>query len=775
MGGLNRTNCRYIVVGSFLAIVAVVASRNAARAGSLTPIQRIEAWLGIVNETDVKSPVDYGPGPGVKPRVGIFGKTSAVTQFTVSPTTGNQIPVGGATANITGVFGPAVTWPLIPIHVVLLPDGRVMSYGTGASGQQGAQFIYDVWDPTLGTGASSHLVLPNTTNTDIFCGAQSVMLSGDVLISGGDLTVNGARNSANNNTNIFSPSANTLTENTPMTYSRWYASLVALPDGELAIFGGRQNVGTLTPAQPANTPERYDPALRAWTTLTGATSIAAGASWYYPRSYVAPGGNVFLLGHNGAMYFISTAAAGTIVQTKVRAPVGNVGLPTIPFAPGRALSLRLNQQVVVVDYRTSTPVVTPTDSMDQVRYWASGTILADGKVLVTGGSQVANVLTGVAYQAQIWDPGTGLWTGGATATKPRLYHSNALLLADATVLTAGGGAPGPVNNLNAEIYYPPYLYAQDGTPAVRPVITATTSQVLNPGDTLDITVGPTDTISRLTFVRTGSATHSNNSDQRFINLAFTQAGQNVTAVLPADTTTLVPGYYMIFAFNDAGVPSVASIINVTANGSAIVPFTVSPATLAFGKVQTNTASAAQAVTVTNGGSAVLPMTSITFSGASSNQFSQTNNCGASVPVGSSCTISVVFTPASARYIWATLNVTAPGATHTAAVNGTGIAPFTVSPATLPFGKVPVNTASAPQPVTVTNSGTTALPITSITFAGASPSQFSQTNNCGASVPAGSSCTINVVFTPAATGYIWAKLNVSAPGVLHTATVNGTGS
>jgi hypothetical protein len=441
-----------------------------------------------------------------------------------------------------------------------------MNYGSDALGQQGAKLIYDVWDPTLGTGTNAHLVLPNTTNTDIFCGAQSVMPSGKVLTSGGDLTVSGVRNSANNNTTIFSPSANTLTENTPMTYARWYASLVSLPNGRLAIFGGRQNVGVLTPPQPATTPELYQPGPNAWRSLTGATSAAAfgvGAEWYYPRSYVAPGGNVFVLAQSGSMFFVSTAHGGGITQSQGVAPKGDATLPTIPFAPGMALSLRLNQQVVVIDYRTSTPVVTPTGNMDQVRYWASGTILADGKVLVTGGSQVANQLTGVAYQAQIWNPVTRAWTAGATATKPRLYHSNSMLLPDATVLTGGGGAPGPVKNLNSEIYYPPYLYAANGAPAVRPVISATTSKSLNPGDTVNITVGPTDIISRLTFVRTGSATHSNNSDQRFIDLSFTQEGQNVTAVLPRNATTLLVGFYMLFAFNDAGVPSVASIFSVT--------------------------------------------------------------------------------------------------------------------------------------------------------------------------------------------------------------------
>jgi hypothetical protein len=565
MARFNRTRLLSIVAISFLVIVDIAASRGAELADPLTVVQKIEVWLGVPDETDDEAPIDYGPGPGkpnhvqpnhVQPNHVQPGETAALAIRA-------QIPVGASTANVTGVFGPVVTWPIIPIHAVLLPDGRVMNYGTNASGQQGAQLIYDIWDPKLGTGSSAHLVLPNTTKTDIFCGSQSLMMSGEVLTSGGDLTVNGARNNAQNATTIFSPTANSIKANTPMNYARWYSSLVSLPNGQLAVFGGRQNVGVFSPTQPATTPELYDPAVRSWKTLTGATTAHFGGNWYYPRSYVAPGGSVFVLGNDGAMYSVSTAGVGSVVQLNGNAPAGNTALPTISFAPGMAISVRINQQVVVVDYRKSTPIVTATGSMDQIRYWASGSIMADGQVLVTGGSQVANQLTGVAYHALMWNPATRHWTAGASATKPRLYHSIAMLLPDATVLTGGGGAPGPVKNLNAEIYYPPYLYAANGKPAARPVLTAATPTVLNPGNTVHVTVGPTDIISRLTFVRTGSVTHSTNSDQRFLNLPFTQEGQNLTAVLPTDTTKLVPGFYMLFAFNDARVPSVARIFSVT--------------------------------------------------------------------------------------------------------------------------------------------------------------------------------------------------------------------
>lgn len=166
------------------------------------------------------------------------------------------------------------------------------------------------------------------------------------------------------------------------------------------------------------------------------------------------------------------------------------------------------------------------------------------------------ILQYVAREYVAWDKLNGrdsVCLGGCTRSK-----SFALL--DVSLGTTG--APGPVINLNAEVYYPPYLYDSSGNPAVRPTISAVSPQSLNPGGTLSITVGPTDRISRLTFIRTGSSTHSNNSDQRFITLSFSQNGQNVVATLPPGAITLVPGYYMVFAFNTAGVPSVAPIVEV---------------------------------------------------------------------------------------------------------------------------------------------------------------------------------------------------------------------
>ena len=74
-------------------------------------------------------------------------------------------------------------WPLIGIHSIVTQDGKVLTFGTDARGMQGAQFIYDVWDPETDT----HYTLDNKTATDIFCSAALIIPGTDqVLIGGGD-------------------------------------------------------------------------------------------------------------------------------------------------------------------------------------------------------------------------------------------------------------------------------------------------------------------------------------------------------------------------------------------------------------------------------------------------------------------------------------------------------------------------------------------------------------------------------------------------------------
>jgi hypothetical protein len=101
--------------------------------------------------------------------------------------------------------------------------------------------------------------------------------------------------------------------------------------------------------------------------------------------------------------------------------------------------------------------------------------------------------------------------------------------------------------------------------------------------------------------------------------------------------------------------------------------------------------------------------------------------------------------------------------------------LTVAPRILAFGSETTNLASAPMSITVTNTGTVALPITSITLSGTNPGQFSQTHTCGTSVAVGSTCTITVVFKPMSAGAKSAALRVDVGGGAKTVALTGTGT
>jgi hypothetical protein len=89
----------------------------------------------------------------------------------------------------------------------------------------------------------------------------------------------------------------------------------------------------------------------------------------------------------------------------------------------------------------------------------------------------------------------------------------------------------------------------------------------------------------------------------------------------------------------------------------------------------------------------------------------------------------------------------------------------------------MGTTSAAQSVTLTNSGTAGLSITSTSLTGTNPGDFSQTNTCGSSVVAGGNCAITVAFTPAAAGARSASVSIAdnASGSPHTIALSGTGT
>jgi FG-GAP-like repeat/Abnormal spindle-like microcephaly-assoc'd, ASPM-SPD-2-Hydin len=227
----------------------------------------------------------------------------------------------------------------------------------------------------------------------------------------------------------------------------------------------------------------------------------------------------------------------------------------------------------------------------------------------------------------------------------------------------------------------------------------------------------------------------------------------------------------------------AATANKTANTASVLlqssTVSLSPASLSFGNQILNTTSAPQTVTLSNTGSATLAITSIAITGANSGEFAQTNTCPATLAPAASCTVSVTFTPSMQGAQSASLSVSdnAPGSPQAVPLSGTGtgMPAVMLSPASLTFATQVEGTSSAAQNVTLTNTGTAPLVITSIGITGADSTSFTETNNCGQTVAPAASCAIGVTFAPVQAGSLTASVSVADDAAGSPQTVGLAGS
>jgi sugar lactone lactonase YvrE len=182
---------------------------------------------------------------------------------------------------------------------------------------------------------------------------------------------------------------------------------------------------------------------------------------------------------------------------------------------------------------------------------------------------------------------------------------------------------------------------------------------------------------------------------------------------------------------------------------------------------TDTTSTAQIVTVSSSGEQPLSITSITVTGTA---FTKTSTCPispAKLNPGSTCTISVKFSPAATGTFQETLSINdnAADSPQMATLYGRGISAgiATLNPTSLTFADQTSGTTSAPQDVTLTNTGTGPLGHISIGVYSNFNLDFGQTNNCPASLGVNASCKISVTFTPHVNGGDYGSLYVDNDG------------
>jgi phospholipase C len=176
------------------------------------------------------------------------------------------------------------------------------------------------------------------------------------------------------------------------------------------------------------------------------------------------------------------------------------------------------------------------------------------------------------------------------------------------------------------------------------------------------------------------------------------------------------------------------------------------------------------VTVFNSRPQPLTIQSVTSSAA---DFTTSGCVGTTLNTGAQCTLSVKYAAHKLGKEAATITILNDGATSPDTVVATGIgSPVGVQPA-LNFNTDIVLGQSATMTFQFTNSGTTALSITSVNKVGA---DFKQTNNCGTTLAAKTGCTFTVTFTPTAKGPRWGLITIkdADPGSPHWVRLVGKG-
>lgn len=496
--------------------------------------------------------------------------TAGENSVTASPVTIQPLPAEAT----TGQWGPLQNWDIVPLHMVLLPTGKILAWGkyeTGVDGTVGAR--PRLWDPLLGPPSGARAIAADTM---LFCAGHTLMADGKVMVTGGHK----ADDVGIDYTNIFDPMSESWETGLPkMAFGRWYPTNTTLPDGRVLTMAGRDSSGKVV-----TTPEIWEGGQ--WVQLTGAGNVEIP---YYPRNFVDPKGRgVFMAGERVVSRWFDVDATTTGGRGKwTTGPahvwpfnrdygtasmyeagkiiyIGGGGNSTWAQTPDARASAPTNT-AEIIDLNSSTPQWQSVPSMQFARRHTNSTILPDGTVLVTGGTSgggFVDINEGDAVKAaELWDPKTNQWTTLASQSKMRVYHSVALLLPDGTVLNgasgdAMAGAVEVPRERNHEIFSPPYLFK-----GARPTITDGPSTV-GYGQAFTITTPNAAQITDVRWIRLGAVTHAFDMGQRANTLQFARTATGVDVTAPATPELAPPGYYQLFVLNRNGVPSKSRIIRI---------------------------------------------------------------------------------------------------------------------------------------------------------------------------------------------------------------------
>ena len=491
--------------------------------GLLSGTTRVTAHEGVATFTDLA----------------IFGAGQNVLRFRVQSASvaSRSVTVLGPEA-ITGKWAGVISWPIVAVHLAVLPDGRVLSMGKADAPQ--------IWDPE--TGIFTAVPSPAW----LFCSGHAFLADGRLLVIGGHIDDAKGLPDAT----IFDYRTGSWSQGPPMAQGRWYPTATTLATGEILALAGTDSSGT-----DVVVPEIWKTGV-GWRQLTGA---ALRLAWY-PRVFLAPNGKVFSAGPSSRSRYLTTTGDGTWSNvTRMNANYRHYG-SAVMYEPGKILaagggdssSTLPQNSAETIDLNKTAPTWRSIAPMAFSRQNQNATLLPTGEVLMLGGTSIGfNDPAGSVHAAEVWNPTTGAWTTLASNTITRMYHSTAVLLPDGRVLHTGSGeGQREVNQRNAEIFSPPYMFKGS-----RPTI-ATAPAGVSYGETFNVQSPEAEDITEVTWVRLGATTHAFDENQRFNRLKFTVGSSGLSVRAPADPNLAPPGHYMMFILDGEGVPSRAKIVHI---------------------------------------------------------------------------------------------------------------------------------------------------------------------------------------------------------------------
>jgi len=465
--------------------------------------------------------------------------------------------VGGRWEELTGL--PEITF----MHAVLLANSsRVLYWGYGQRADQSR-----LWDQTTGLYTlPTNQPIAVAPDENIWSGAHAHLndAAGTVLAHSGFMTGGGVSVDTERRAFLFNPTTNAFAHASELHTGRFYPTTITLPDGKpLTLFGEDH---AHAPGAGVQSFEIFTPGgAGAWS----APKALPFNYFYYPWTFLLPGGDLFIAGPQKPARRFDPAATPIVdnpakqynqisSQRGVNMDGTAVLLPLKPpHYESRVLILGgsaadAQQTAEWIDLSVANPNWQALPNLNVARDKVNSVLLPDGRVMVAGGIETLPD----GGPVEIFDPDdpTSGFQLGPNMKHIRGYHSAAILLPDGSIIMGGDPNGGSTPN---ERYLPSYFFKP------RPAITNSPATIAH-GAVFSVDTPTPGAIAEVVLMRPGAVTHAFNQNQRYVGCAI--SGKTATAVkatAPPDGTIAPPGYYLLFLVDQDRVPSAANWIRLT--------------------------------------------------------------------------------------------------------------------------------------------------------------------------------------------------------------------